>query len=373
MAKVLPERTLVQARDQVARMFYGGDDPFILAETRKLADAAIIRGGIDNASLKNQIQRYVSGDTSAINEAAKQVHDNEYRFTQDPDGFINERVTKLRKSDLPTLTTEELQAVQSQYQDISNGSKISPITGVSTEIGSGLDTLGFGGERDYKYGGDLSQDLDSVNSLIDTRLEEARKEADVQGFLKNVPEELRTGREAFGASERARAGDTLRSKVAPDIAQYLNANGLLDSGEFGSLFAGEASNIEGAIEQRLLQLEEDDAKFFAEASYNIHSQKLQQSESDLRSQIGYEREKSRTLQNQSFQSTQSDLDREFDLGILKREQERALRGQAYDIQQQNSERRNQSYQADMSNISNNVATTAGLAIAQKRLNTKEVG
>lgn len=173
--------------------------------------------------------------------------------------------------------------------------------------------------------GNYTDDLRRIQGLLDTRAGAARKEGDVQQFLKTGPEELRNARNLFYRQQSDSAGNFLRTRLTPQIMEGLNARGLAENpGDIASSVSSAGNNLQAGIEDKIRALEAQDNAFFADAAFRITQAKLDASEDAMRSQITLENQKIRQRQEANFQQAERDTAGDFEKNLLTRTGNRDL-------------------------------------------------
>ncbi len=172
---------------------------------------------------------------------------------------------------------------------------------------------------------DTSADAKRIQDILAGRAGERNKGAAEAAFLVDTPEDLRKSRENFLAEQEEGLGKTLTERTAPQVLAELNARGLAESPDVISEISRRGASMQAGIEDQVRQLEQQDAQFFADAAFRIQTAKLNQKEADFRSSVDLERTRARSDQQNRFQTTQSRINSDFEMDMLRREQERNLR------------------------------------------------
>lgn len=214
-------------------------------------------------------------------------------------------------------------------------------------------------------GGDSSLDVKRIQDILGTRVDERAKTSDEQNFLADTPAELQKSRENFLAEQEQNAGKTLTERVAPSVMAELNTRGLADSPDVISEVARRGASMQAGIEDQVRQLEQQDAQFFADAAFRIQTAKLNQKDADFRSSIDLERQRARMEQQNRFQTTQSKIGSDFELDMLKREQERNLRLSNDQLNFDAESKRNAANAGNLSDIGSSVGSIVGTKIGTK--------
>lgn len=202
---------------------------------------------------------------------------------------------------------------------------------------------------------DVFQKLDSTGairkedkSLVDRFAEnrvieqqKAQAEQEVDNFLFEAPQEAARQREAFINRQADAGGEFLEEVAAPSILKELNARSpmLVRGGQVMGLLQNESAEVVGRLQELAAQLEEEDFNFFANASYQNTIRKLTESATTARAEVDFQRQSLRTGQENRFISGQNQLDRDLNMNLFARQQERNLRAQQskFNVQRQKDE------------------------------------
>ena len=171
---------------------------------------------------------------------------------------------------------------------------------------------------------DTSEDVTRIQDILNTRGIVKRKGEEEGRFLAETPAELAKLRGGFLAEREAGAQRFLAERFGPRAIAQLNVSGLAEGPDIASVMASQAGRMQGDIESTLRQIEFDDNAFFAEAAFRLNTAKLNQSEFDFRASVEAERTGIRTGQFNRFKSSESDIQRDFELAMLERESQRNL-------------------------------------------------
>lgn len=172
-------------------------------------------------------------------------------------------------------------------------------------------------------------DIKRVQGLISSIEAKEQKESAISDLLAGGPEEARLARERFIKGEVSRGADYIGEVAAPFIARSLNVKNpmLTKGGQVAGLIGQESVLLARKIQELASKLEKEDFEFFSSATYENTIRKLIESSTNIQQQVQFEQTKERTGREVKFQTEQSNLMREAQLDLFRRQQESLLQTQ----------------------------------------------
>lgn len=210
---------------------------------------------------------------------------------------------------------------------------------------------------------DYTNDITRIQDLLDTRSTEANKTAAVTQFLQQTPDQLAAARNDFYNQQSASGAQYLRTRLTPKIVQDLNVRGLAEGPDVGSMIAANGDSLQASLEDKIRGLEASDNQFFADSAFRLAQAKINSTEDALNQQIAYERAKVSQNQAQSFQSTEGDIQNEFEQELLKKEQDRELALSQNDIDFNTKTAQDSTINSLTNSLGNSVGSTVATKIA----------
>ncbi len=209
---------------------------------------------------------------------------------------------------------------------------------------------------------DYRLDINRINDTLATRADENAKTGEQQNFLVETPEALKRSRQNFLAEQEAGAQNYLTERISPQVLRELNVRGLAESPDVVSEIARRGAGLQATIEDSARQLEQQDAAFFADAAFRINTAKLNQKEADFRASLDVERTRARQEQENRFQTAQAGIKSDFEMDMLKREQDRNMALKEAGINLDSSNRSAANDAANAEQIGSSIGQTVGTAV-----------
>lgn|SRR3990167_8299710 len=154
---------------------------------------------------------------------------------------------------------------------------------------------------------EVSSDISRLQERIGTLKTQAERDAAINDYLAQLPENLRQSREQFLSGEEQRAMSALERQV-PAVLQDLNIRGMLQSGEVEDELTTRALNLESSLEDMQTELEAEDNQFYYDAAFQNSLRNELSKVEDYRSALAQHRQNVLTERERGFKSRQSELD-----------------------------------------------------------------
>lgn len=181
---------------------------------------------------------------------------------------------------------------------------------------------------------DTSEDISRIEDILTGRATEAKREKDISGFIEGLPAELEGPRNARVDLLRELGGRDFE-RLTPQILARENAMGRLNSGAVSDVLGSAYGDIQANIESEAAKLKSGDEAFYFDAAYQNQIRKLMEGKTDLSSSLATERQNVRTQQQNRFESTQFDLNKNLENDILMQKYEASIRSAQASRERQN--------------------------------------
>lgn len=177
-------------------------------------------------------------------------------------------------------------------------------------------------------------DIDRLNLQIKPLVADQQAQSELDTTLGALPGQLQDSRDEYIRGELNRAKQVYDERVAPSVLNNLNVRGLLQSGDRLSSLAGAAAETFSPVQDKALQMEQEDNNFYQNAAYQATLKKELQGVSSARDYVAGQQSDISQSRSLNFQRAQADLARTYDESLFNRQQQTALTAQQAALKRQ---------------------------------------
>src|SRR3990167_1412484 len=210
------------------------------------------------------------------------------------------------------------------------------------------------------------ENIKRVQDILTARGVETGKTKAATTVLSDIQKQLLESRSGFLSAKEASAKSFLESRIAPRVLSELNVRGLAEGPDVASVLTQEAGGLQSTIQSNIRDLEMQDAAFLTDAAFRIQAAKLDATEESYRAQLGLERTQAQHEQEFRFRTTENRIGGDFELDMLRREQERNLRLEKAGIDLGTSTARSSQIALDVGTVGVKIGEIVGTKLSQPK-------